>query len=181
MEELCAGYLYKSPQASLFKLQKSWKRRYFVLLKKCEITCHLKYFKSEEMKNSEPIGAIDLSQVSSMFLNPEIHSMWKWVHENFRCSPSCVLFMKVADRDYFLIGETSLEIEKWFSALYEAMYNRPHKLFEPKEYGRIRDISAPPNSLKTDQRVEWKLDARSDSSKDEQHEKEIGKLEKSFL
>ncbi|KAK3529559.1 hypothetical protein QTP70_031974, partial [Hemibagrus guttatus] len=40
--------------------------------------------------------------------------------------------MKVADRDYFLIGETSSEIEKWFSALYDIMHNRPHKLVEPK-------------------------------------------------
>ncbi|GAA6110300.1 pleckstrin homology domain-containing family S member 1-like [Tachysurus ichikawai] len=162
-EELCAGYLYKSPKESQFKIQKSWKRRYFVLVKKNKTTCHLDYFKSEEMKKSEPLGAIDLSQVSWMFLNPENHSMWKWVHENFRCSPSCVLFMKVADRDYFLIGETSSEIEGWFSALYEAMHNRPHKQLELTEARGIRDISAPPYSVITDQRVEWKLDASSDS------------------
>ncbi|MCI4384338.1 hypothetical protein PGIGA_G00037540 [Pangasianodon gigas] len=176
-EELCAGYLYKSPQKSLFKLQKSWKRRYFVLLKKSKTTCHLKYFNSEEVKKSEPIGAIDLSQVSLMFLNPEIHYMWKWVQEIFRCSPSCVLFMKVADREYFLIGETSSEIERWFFALYDAMNNRPHKLHDLKETGRIRDISAPRNSLKTYQRVEWRLDASSDSdipsSKEDQHEKDV--------
>lgn len=45
-------------------------------------------------------------RVSLMLVNPETHSMWKWVHEHFRCSPSCVLFMKVANRDYFLIGDT---------------------------------------------------------------------------
>ncbi|XP_053495021.1 pleckstrin homology domain-containing family S member 1-like [Ictalurus furcatus] len=173
-EEIYAGYLYKSPQASLFKLQKSWKRRYFVLLKKSKTTSHLKYFKSEEMKRGESLGTIDLSRVSLMFLNPESHSMWKWVHENFRCSPSNVLFMKVADREYFLIGETSLEIERWFKALYDAMSNRPHKLLDPKETGRIRDISAPPNSLKKDQRIEWRLDTSSDSDmpspKEDQHE-----------
>ncbi|KAK1793997.1 hypothetical protein P4O66_010908, partial [Electrophorus voltai] len=58
------------------------------------------------MKKHELLGTIDLSQVSLMCLCPETHSMWKWVHTNFRCSASCVLFMKVVDRDYFLIAES---------------------------------------------------------------------------
>ncbi|KAM9463041.1 pleckstrin homology domain-containing family S member 1-like isoform 1-T2 [Clarias gariepinus] len=159
MEELCAGYLYKSPQPSLFRLQKSWKRRYFVLLKKSSTSYHLQYYKNEQIKTTEPLGVIDLSQISLMFLKPENHSMWKWVHENFRCSPSCVLFMKVDNRDFFLIGDSSPEIERWFDVLYHAMNNRPHKLLDPKESVKIREISAPANSLKTDQRVEWGLDA----------------------
>ncbi|XP_076854583.1 uncharacterized protein plekhs1.4 [Brachyhypopomus gauderio] len=154
-EELCAGYLYKSPPARHYKSQKSWKRRFFLLFKTSEATCWLKYFADEEMKRSEALGTIDLSQVSLMCLCPETHSMWKWIHANFRCSPSCVLFMKVVDREYFLIAESSCDTDRWFRALFDALNSRPHRLLE-KEFGGIRDIGAPPCSLDTNQRVEWK-------------------------
>uniref|UniRef100_A0AAR2IQJ6 PH domain-containing protein n=1 Tax=Pygocentrus nattereri TaxID=42514 RepID=A0AAR2IQJ6_PYGNA len=180
-KELCSGYLYKSPPASLIKsqvktnlniyiliisyfflskfisfhhdlltLQKSWKRRFFVL-KKNKTSCQLEYFKNEEKTKTELLGAIDLSQVSLMFMCPETHSMWKWVHKNFKCSAACVLFMKVMDRDYFFIGESSWEVERWFRALFDAMKNRPHRLLNPQDSGRIRDISEPPHSQNTDQ------------------------------
>ncbi len=40
-----------------------------------------------------------------MFLYPEMHAMWKWIHNNFRCSSSCVMCIRVPERDYFLVGE----------------------------------------------------------------------------
>ncbi|XP_017551509.1 pleckstrin homology domain-containing family S member 1 isoform X1 [Pygocentrus nattereri] len=161
-KELCSGYLYKSPPASLIKSQKSWKRRFFVL-KKNKTSCQLEYFKNEEKTKTELLGAIDLSQVSLMFMCPETHSMWKWVHKNFKCSAACVLFMKVMDRDYFFIGESSWEVERWFRALFDAMKNRPHRLLNPQDSGRIRDISEPPHSQNTDQGAEWTPEAYSAS------------------
>lgn len=123
----------------IFFLQKSWKRRFFVLLKYRDNKCQLKYYKNEE--KNKPLGDIDLStyvqylhsalfisnwtciislkpdyrrnhlffclpfRVTYMFLYPEMHTMWKWIHNNFRCSSSCVMFIRVPERDYFLIGE----------------------------------------------------------------------------
>ncbi|XP_051522855.1 pleckstrin homology domain-containing family S member 1 isoform X2 [Myxocyprinus asiaticus] len=129
-EQVCAGYLYKSPPENQFKNQKSWKRRYFVLLKYSDHTCQLKYFKSENKNKS--LGVIDLSAITFMFLRPEMHSMWKWIQNNFRCSPSCVLFIKVPERDYFLIGENSGDMDKWFTTLFDVLNNRPHRLLDPK-------------------------------------------------
>ncbi|XP_067285610.1 pleckstrin homology domain-containing family S member 1 [Pseudorasbora parva] len=152
-EQMCSGYLYKSPPENLFKSQKSWKRRFFVLLKYGNNMCQLKYYKNEEM--SKPLGDVDLSKVTFMFLNPEMHNMWSWIHYNFRCSPSSVLFIKVPDRDYFLIGENSWEMEKWFNALYDILNNRPHRLLDPKTFGSKRLISELPQSENNEQEVEW--------------------------
>ncbi|XP_051522851.1 pleckstrin homology domain-containing family S member 1 isoform X1 [Myxocyprinus asiaticus] len=155
-EQVCAGYLYKSPPENQFKNQKSWKRRYFVLLKYSDHTCQLKYFKSENKNKS--LGVIDLSAITFMFLRPEMHSMWKWIQNNFRCSPSCVLFIKVPERDYFLIGENSGDMDKWFTTLFDVLNNRPHRLLDPKEFGTFRDISQPPQSENDiNQRAEWEL------------------------
>jgi len=89
-EQICSGYLYKSPPENLFKsqvcfskgaeqvllsingrlplpislmlyfLQKSWKRRFFVLLKYSNNIFQLKYYKNEE--KNKPLGDIDLSK-----------------------------------------------------------------------------------------------------------------------
>ncbi|XP_073670527.1 pleckstrin homology domain-containing family S member 1-like [Paramisgurnus dabryanus] len=143
-QEVCAGYLYKSPPENQFKTLKSWKRRYFVLSKCNDHTCQLKYYKSPE--DSKPLGSIDLSKVTYMFLHPEMQAMWTWIQKNFRCSSSCVMFMKVPERDYFLIGENSWEMEKWFNALFETLNNRPHRLLNPKVFGTFQNISELPQS-----------------------------------
>ncbi|XP_073722609.1 uncharacterized protein plekhs1.4 [Misgurnus anguillicaudatus] len=143
-QEVCAGYLYKSPPENQFKTLKSWKRRYFVLSRCSDHTCQLKYYKSPD--DSKPLGCIDLSRVTFMFLHPEMQAMWTWIQKNFRCSSSCVMFMKVPERDYFLIGENSYEMEKWFTALFDALNNRPHRLLNPKVFGTFKNISELPQS-----------------------------------
>ncbi|XP_056325615.1 GRB2-associated-binding protein 1 isoform X2 [Danio aesculapii] len=153
-EQLCSGYLYKSPPEKHLKNQKSWKRRYFVLLKYSNDRCLLNYYKNEETNKS--LGNIDLSKITFMFLNPEMHAMWKWIHENFRCSPSSVMFIRVPEREYFLIGENSWEMEKWFNALFTILNFRPHKLLDPKTFGSMRSISEPPQSVKdNEQGAQW--------------------------
>ncbi|XP_050979648.1 pleckstrin homology domain-containing family S member 1 isoform X2 [Labeo rohita] len=152
-EQMCSGYLYKSPPENQFKSQKSWKRRFFVLLRYRNNVCQLKYYKNEE--KNKPLGDIDLSQVTYMFLHPEMHSMWKWIHNNFRCSSSSVMFIRVPERDYFLIGENSWEMDKWFTALYDILNNRTHRLLDPKTYGSNRYISEPPQSDEDKQQTEW--------------------------
>ncbi|KAK9965726.1 hypothetical protein ABG768_004800 [Culter alburnus] len=152
-EQMCSGYLYKSPPENQFKTQKSWKRRFFVLLKYSNNTCLLKYYKNEEM--NKQLGDIDLSKVTFMFLNPEMHKMWDWIHNNFRCSSSCVMFIKVPDRDYFLIGENSWEMEKWFKALYDILNNRPHRLLDPKTFGSNKHIRELPQPENDEQKAGW--------------------------
>ncbi|XP_043110294.1 pleckstrin homology domain-containing family S member 1-like [Puntigrus tetrazona] len=153
-EQMCSGYLYKSPPENQFKSQKSWKRRFFVLLKYSDNKCQLKYYKNEE--KNKPLGDIDLSNVTYMFLYPEMHAMWKWIHNNFRCSSSCVMFIRVPEREYFLIGENSWEMDKWFTALYDILNNRPHRLLDRKTFGSKRQISEPPRSENDNkQKTEW--------------------------
>ncbi|XP_016335841.1 pleckstrin homology domain-containing family S member 1 [Sinocyclocheilus anshuiensis] len=153
-EQMCSGYLYKSPPENQFKSQKSWKRRFFVLLKYRDNICQLKYYKKEE--KNKPLGDIDLSKVTYMFLNPEMHAMWKWIQNNFRCSLSCVMFIKVPERDYFLIGENSWEMDKWFTALFDILNNRPHRLLDPKTFGSKRHIDEPPQSENDNKKkTEW--------------------------
>ncbi|TRY60343.1 hypothetical protein DNTS_013675 [Danionella cerebrum] len=139
-DTVCSGYLYKSPPENYSKNQKSWKRRFFILLRHSNNKYLLNYYKSEE--NNKPLGHIDLSNVTLMFLNPEMHSLWKWIHNNFRCSSSCVLFLKVPDRDYFLIGENRLTNVNYTSI--------------PQMFGLMKQISDPPQSANdVEQGARW--------------------------
>ncbi|XP_016889594.1 pleckstrin homology domain-containing family S member 1 isoform X2 [Cynoglossus semilaevis] len=130
--EVRSGYLYKSPPANHLRKERSWKKRFFVLFKVNDNLHLLKYFKSEQEKD-RPIGGIDLASVSFMYVSPEHHQRWGWIQKSFRCSPSCVLYIRAADRDYFLVGESSEEVDGWFSDLFEALKKRPHKLLSSEE------------------------------------------------
>uniref|UniRef100_A0A3Q2T2V5 Uncharacterized protein n=1 Tax=Fundulus heteroclitus TaxID=8078 RepID=A0A3Q2T2V5_FUNHE len=99
------GYLYKSPPKTALRLE--WKRRYFMLFKTIDQNYQLRYFRSAEEKG-QALGGIDLTQISLIYGNPQHHQKWIWVQRTFKCSPSCVLYIRAGTRDYFLVGETRL-------------------------------------------------------------------------
>ncbi|XP_028844234.1 pleckstrin homology domain-containing family S member 1-like isoform X2 [Denticeps clupeoides] len=146
MLEVQSGNLFKSPPSKMLHSMKSWTRRFFVLLRVADGVYSLKYFKNEE-KRGKALGEIDLSKISIMMVCPENNTMWPWIHNNFRCPQSCVIFLREADRDFFLIGENSDETDLWLKALYTALKDltpQPeHNKHELELESRGRSISAP--------------------------------------
>ncbi|XP_062416115.1 uncharacterized protein LOC119212814 isoform X2 [Pungitius pungitius] len=130
--EVRSGYMLKSPPPKRLKTEKSWKKRYFVLFKIGEEEHLLKYFKGPDEKDM-PLGGIDLSQISVLHVGPDKHQKWNWVQKTHRCSASCVLLIRAAERDYFLVADNSEEADGWFADLYEALKNRPHRIQSPEE------------------------------------------------
>ncbi|XP_029954322.1 pleckstrin homology domain-containing family S member 1 [Salarias fasciatus] len=142
--EIRTGYLYKSPPKR-FMTERSWKKRYFVLFKINEQEHHLKYFKGPEDMD-KPLGEIDLTQISLLYASPENHPKWLWIQRSFKCSPSCVLYIRSGERDYFLVGEDREAVDSWFSDLFDALKNRPHRFHTSEEISNGRtivDISKP--------------------------------------
>ncbi|XP_076154370.1 uncharacterized protein LOC143137911 isoform X5 [Alosa pseudoharengus] len=145
-EEVRSGYLHKSPPPGpliSMKSQKSWKRRFFRLLKTSKGVYTLKYFRSEETEKA--LGEIDMSDISLVLFCPESHSMWGWIHKSFRCPASCVLLLRATNRDYFLVGENSWETNGWFDALYNILKGHKDMRYDQDmDVGKPRTRSAPP-------------------------------------
>ncbi|KAM9425962.1 pleckstrin homology domain-containing family S member 1-like isoform 2-T2 [Pholidichthys leucotaenia] len=142
VKEIRSGYLYKSPPK---RVMTEWKKRYFVLFELSEHEHQLKYFTSPEDKN-RPLGDINLSQITTLSLSPQYHQKWGSIQKNFKCSPNCVLYIRVGSRDYFLVGENSEEVEGWYSDLYEALKSKPHNLGSSEDLPNgkvIKTISKP--------------------------------------
>ncbi|XP_017338657.1 pleckstrin homology domain-containing family S member 1 isoform X1 [Ictalurus punctatus] len=151
MEDVQSGYMYKSPlQTILFKSLKSWKRRFFVLSKTSVNYYQLRFFKDGN-KREKPLGQINLYQVSLLFRQAESHPNCQWIQRNFRCTPSCVLYMKVPDREYFLIGQNSDEMDEWFNAIFKALNTHVPTPPDSEEIRKFRSISEPTSMLYRDQ------------------------------
>uniref|UniRef100_A0A3Q4MZF5 PH domain-containing protein n=1 Tax=Neolamprologus brichardi TaxID=32507 RepID=A0A3Q4MZF5_NEOBR len=102
--EVRTGYLHKSPPPKKMTTEKAWKKRFFILFKLSDTEYQLKYFRKED--KDKAAGEIDL--VSLLQVSPQHHPKFNWIQKSFKCSPSCVLFIKTngtTDRDYFLVGE----------------------------------------------------------------------------
>ncbi|XP_058649012.1 pleckstrin homology domain-containing family S member 1 [Onychostoma macrolepis] len=126
VEEVCTGFLLKSPPPRQIKNTKSWKRRFFVL-SKTNGSCHeLKYYKSSE--RDKPIKSIQASTITMLQVHPQANPVFEWICKAFKCSPTSVLFMKAENpgdkvpRDFFFIGDRE-DVDKWFSALIGAIKN----------------------------------------------------------
>ncbi|KAF6724976.1 Pleckstrin homology domain-containing family S member 1 [Oryzias melastigma] len=145
VSEIKSGYLFKSPPQKILLVEKSWKKRFFVLFKISEDHHKLLYFSSEDRKES--LGDINLPRVSMLHRNPQHQPRWDWVQKTFKCSPSCALYIKDDNREYFLIGETSEEMDGWFNVLFDALKHRPFKFLSPTEISngeqKIEEISTP--------------------------------------
>uniref|UniRef100_W5N2J9 Pleckstrin homology domain containing S1, tandem duplicate 3 n=1 Tax=Lepisosteus oculatus TaxID=7918 RepID=W5N2J9_LEPOC len=145
-EDIVTGSLLKSPPTGLLKtlkIQKSWKRRFFVLKKTSDNAYILKYYKSDEDR-SKPQGVIDISTISYIYLSPENHVKWNVIQKMFKCSPEMVLFIRSGLRDYFLIGENKEEMDLWFESIYNILMSLSQKEhWSPEEELKIRSSSDP--------------------------------------
>uniref|UniRef100_A0A3P8TDZ9 Pleckstrin homology domain containing S1, tandem duplicate 4 n=1 Tax=Amphiprion percula TaxID=161767 RepID=A0A3P8TDZ9_AMPPE len=143
VKEIRSGYLFKSPPQKRLTTETSWKKRYFVLFKTTEQQCHLMYFKSPEEKH-HPLGNIDLSRISLLYVSPQHHNRWAWIQKSFKCSPSCVLYIRAANREYFLVGENR-SVEWSFAELFYQMWFCFLVCWQEEDYNKRR-ASAPVNS-----------------------------------
>uniref|UniRef100_A0A671KK22 PH domain-containing protein n=1 Tax=Sinocyclocheilus anshuiensis TaxID=1608454 RepID=A0A671KK22_9TELE len=132
VEEVCTGFLIKSPPPRQIKNTKSWKKRYFVLSKTND-SCHeLKYYKTTE--SAKPIKSIQASTITMLQVHPQTNPVFEWICKAFKCSPSSVLFMKAENpgdkvpREFFFIGDNSKDVDSWFNALFGAIKVR-HSTF----------------------------------------------------
>ncbi|KAF4085053.1 hypothetical protein AMELA_G00112970 [Ameiurus melas] len=151
MEDVQSGYMFKSPlQTILFKSLKSWKRRFFVLSKTSANHYQLKFFKDGNRKE-KPLGQINLYQVSLLYRQAESHPNSQWIQRTFKCSPSCVLYMKVPDREYFLVGQNSDEMDEWFNAIFKVLNTHVPTPPDSEEIRKFRSISEPTSVLYCDQ------------------------------
>ncbi|XP_028844243.1 pleckstrin homology domain-containing family S member 1 isoform X2 [Denticeps clupeoides] len=114
-EEVLSGFLIKSPPLKKFNYVKAWKKRFFVFYKMADDVYDLYYFKNENKEN--PLGDIKLSAVSKILICPENHRMWTWIQKSFKCSRTSVILLRTGYRDFFLIGENSTEMDRWYSML----------------------------------------------------------------
>ncbi|XP_062860021.1 pleckstrin homology domain-containing family S member 1-like [Trichomycterus rosablanca] len=176
MEELHSGYMLKSPPPSLvFRNLKSWKRRFFVLTRTPENIYELKFYRDENRE--KPIGQINMYQISQLFLQPDSHNVWPWIQRNFKCAASCVLFMKVRGREYFLIGESSDEMDCWFDTLFAAV-NTCQKMSHTEEEAAQKPLpvferhSAPGSNL-YDYPRKYSLAVTQDVDGEEDEDEEI--------
>ncbi|KAK2876328.1 hypothetical protein Q8A67_020424 [Cirrhinus molitorella] len=131
VEEVCTGFLLKSPPARQIKNTKSWKRRFFVL-SKTKDSCHeLKYYKTTE--RDKPIKSIEGSTITMVQKHPKGNPVFEWIGKSFKCNQSSVFLMKAENpgdkvaREFFFIGDNSDDMDRWVSALNGVIMNNQIK------------------------------------------------------
>nr|XP_014348100.1 PREDICTED: pleckstrin homology domain-containing family S member 1 isoform X2 [Latimeria chalumnae] len=135
-KQICLeGYLLKSPPLRIISSQFSWKRRYFVLSKTNENNYILEYFKDQN-QTAKSLKEINISKISNVYIRPLRHSKWEMVKKMFNCGSAEVLFIETKEREFFLIGETEEEIERWCASISSAQ-----KEIQAKENKTTEEIS----------------------------------------
>ncbi|XP_063290067.1 pleckstrin homology domain-containing family S member 1 [Pelobates fuscus] len=115
-EVLKRGLLTKSPGWKVFRNRSSWKSRIFKLCKTPDNKYLLNYFAPNGLAD-ELKGTIDISEVKAVQRGVNATDKISVVLRMFNITAENVIYIKVADRDFYLIDENEKEIEEWFNCI----------------------------------------------------------------
>ncbi|XP_059387600.1 pleckstrin homology domain-containing family S member 1 [Carassius carassius] len=152
-DEVCTGFLIKSPPPRQIKNMKSWKKRFFVLSNTND-NCHeLKYYKTT--KRGKPIKSIQASTIKMLQVHPQENPALDWICKAFKCSPDTVLSMEAENpgdkvpREFFFIGDSRKDVDSWYKALSRATKNnRIEQQTEPQSTTESNSNDQSPSDTK---------------------------------
>ncbi|XP_060622797.2 pleckstrin homology domain-containing family S member 1 [Anolis sagrei] len=135
-ENVCKhGFFRKSPPIHLFTNQTSWKKRHFTLSKSIKNGYILRYFKDQQLK-----GNIEINETSKIEIGIADSEKMAMVRKMFKCVPTEVMTIRTGNRDFYLIGTDSKEVEEWANILYETCREKEVEVTSKMDYPRKSSI-----------------------------------------